>query len=78
MHVAPRYVSLLNKKKNTEVNISCQICNEKCRVSLIETHVDICLPWENNEFRVIPDIIISDDGSDDKSCVNNCEMKIQN
>ena len=66
------------QKKNTEVNISCQICNEKCRVSLIETHVDICLPWENNEFRVIPDIIISDDGSDDKSCVNNCEMKIQN
>ena len=32
---------------------------------------------ENNEFRVIPDIIISDDESDDKSCVNNCEMKVQ-
>ena len=26
--------------------------------SLIETHVDICVRGENNEFRVIPDIII--------------------
>ena len=65
------------QKENTEANVSCQISNEKCRVSLTETHVDICLRRENNEFRVIPDIIISDDESDDKSCVNNCEMEIQ-
>ena len=65
------------QKENTETNVSCPISNEKYRVSLIETHVDICLRWENNEFRVIPDIIISDDESDDKSCVNNCEMEIQ-
>ena len=36
------------QKENTEANASCSICNEKCRVSLIETHVDICLRRENN------------------------------
>ena len=65
------------QKENTEANVRCPICNEKCRISLIETHVDICLRRENNEFRVIPDIIISDDESDDKSCVKNCETEIQ-
>ena len=65
------------QKENTEANVSCPICNEKCRVSLIEIHVDICLRRENNEFRLIADIMISNDESDDKSCVNNCEMEIQ-
>ena len=65
------------QKEKTEANVSCPICNEKYCVSLIETHVDICLRRENNEFRVISDIIISDNESDDKSCVNNCEMEIQ-
>ena len=50
-----------DQKENSEANVSCPICNEKCRVSLIETHVDICLRRANNEFRVIPDVIISDD-----------------
>ena len=62
-------------KENSEANVSFPICNEKCRVSLIETHVDICR--ENNEFRVIPDVMISDNQRDDKSCVDNCEMEIQ-
>ena len=53
-------------KENSDANVSCPICNEKCSVSLIEKHVDICLRRENNEFRVIPDIIISDDENDDK------------
>ena len=65
------------QKQNSEANVSCPICNEKCRVSSIEIHVDICLCRENNEFRVIRDIIISDAESDDKSCVGNCEMEIQ-
>ena len=67
---------LLNKE-NTEANASCPICNERRRVSLIETHIDICLRRENNEFRVIPDVIIFDDENDDKPCVNNCGMEIQ-
>ena len=33
---------------------------------------------QNSEFRVIPDIIVSDAESDDKSCAGNCEMEIQN
>ena len=33
-------------KENSEANVSGPICNEKCRVSLIETHVDICLRRE--------------------------------
>ena len=44
---------------------------------LIEAHVDICLRRENDKFRVMPNIIISDDESDDKSCVRNYEMEIQ-
>ena len=47
------------QKENSEANVTCPICNKKCRVSLIETHADICLRRENNEFTVIPDIIIS-------------------
>ena len=79
MHVAFWYVVLLNKKKtqNQMYQIICPICNGKFRVSLTETHIDICLRRENNEFTVVPDIIISDDESDDKSFVGNCETEIQ-
>ena len=64
-------------KGNSEANVSYPICNQKCCVSLIETHVAICLRRENNECRVIPDIIISDFESYDKSCVGNNEMDVQ-
>ena len=64
-------------KENSDANVRCPICNEKCSVSSIEKHVDICLRRENNEFRVVPDIITSDDENDDKSCVGNYEMEIQ-
>ena len=67
----------VKQKENSEANVSCPICNEKYRVSLIEKHVDSCLRGENNEFRVIPNIIASDNESDDKSCVGTCEMEIQ-
>ena len=69
---ALRYITL----PNSEPNVSCPTFNEKCRVSLIKTNVDICLHRENNEFRIISDIIISDDESDYKSCVGNCLMEI--
>ena len=75
IHVALRYVALLNKN-NAEAKFSCTTCNEKCRVSLTEKHVYICLRRENNESRVILDIIMSDDETDDKSCASNCEMEI--
>ena len=65
------------QKENSEPNVICPICNGKFRVSLTETHVDICLRIENNECTVVPDIIISDDESDDKSFVRNCETEIQ-
>ena len=64
MLVAPQYVTLL------------KIFYEKCCVFLIET-CRYLLRRENNEFRVIPDIIISNDESDHKSCVEHCEMEIQ-
>ena len=40
------------QKENSDRNGSYPIFNEKCRVSLIEAHVDICLRRENNEFKV--------------------------
>ena len=64
-------------EENSGTNVNCPICNQKSRVSLIQTHVDICLRKENTEFKVIPDIIISDYDCDDKSCVGNNEMEIQ-
>ena len=48
MHVTLRYVALLSAepKGNSEAHVSCPICNKKCRVSLIEAHVDIRLRRE--------------------------------
>ena len=62
------------QEENSEASVSCPVCDEKCQASLIEAHADISLCKEN---RVIFNIIIYGDESEDKSCVGNCEMEIQ-
>ena len=50
-------------EKKSETNVCCPVCNKKCLVSLIETHVERCLN-KNNGFVVQTEIIISDDDTD--------------
>ena len=50
-------------EKKTETNVCCPVCNKKCLVSLIETHVERCFN-KSNEFVVQTELIISDDKTD--------------
>ena len=70
-------ITMLNKAFTSDACCNSVRSSQESRVSLIETHVDICLRRENNEFMVIPDITISDNESDDNSSIASCEMEIQ-
>ena len=61
--------------KKTEANVCCPICNKKCLVWLIETHVERCLN-KSNEFVVQTEIIISDDETDSSAAQKTSSMSL--
>ena len=61
-------------KKKTETNVCCPICNKKCLVSLIETHVERCLN-KSIEF-VAQTKIISDDETDSSAAQKTSSMSL--
>ena len=62
-------------EKKTETNVCCPVCNKKCLVWLIETHVERCLN-KSNEFVVQPEIIISDDETDSSATQKTSNMSL--
>ena len=62
-------------KKKTETNVCCPVCNKKCLVSLIETHVERCLN-KSNELVVQTEIIISDDETDSSAAQKTSSMSL--
>ena len=62
-------------EKKTETNVCCPVCDKKCLVSLIETHVERCLN-KNTEFFVQTEIIISDDEIDSSAAQKTSSMSL--
>ena len=62
-------------EKKTETNVCCPVCNKKCLVSLIETHVERCFN-KSNEFVVHTEIIISDDDTDSSAAQKTSGMSL--
>ena len=62
-------------EKKTETNVCCLVCNNKCLVSLIETHLELCLN-KSKEFVVQTEIIISDDETDSSAAQKTSSMSL--
>ena len=62
-------------EKKTETNAYCQVCNNKCLISLIETHVERCLN-KSNEFVAQTEIMISDDETDSSAAQKTSGMSL--
>ena len=62
-------------EKKIATNICCRICDNKCLVSLIETHIGCCLN-KSNEFVVQTEIIISDDEIDPSAAQETSSMSL--
>ena len=62
-------------EKKSETNVCCPVCNKKCLVSLIETHVERCLN-KSNEFVVQTEIIILDDDTDSSAAQKTSGMSL--
>ena len=62
-------------EKKTETNVCCLVCNNKCLVSLIETHLERYLN-KSNEFVVQTEIIISDDETDSSAAQKTSSMSL--